>query len=1006
MRLAAFLLLAVLLAAPAVGQGFRAFNGRNHPELDWRVARTEHFEIVYPEHLAGIEAEAAAVAEASYAALSENLGVTFDRPIRIYLSDEDEIANGFAVNVGRAGFTNVWVGVNEAAQIWTGDVTWLRKVIAHELVHLFHYRAVQGSLGFFDNLFGNPLPRFWTEGLAQYETEDWDAQRGDRWLRTAVFEDRMSYEDGTSPLNGRLLYAAGNSQVRYLAETRGDSTIAAVLAHREPVLPGIRVHDFYDAFEEVTGESYRDFYAEWRKHVNVYYNTLAGQMERTDSLGAALRVPGDFLYDVAYSPDTSRVAALVLTSVVRPVRRLAVIEGLTDTTVARRVRVVAEGGLAGQLAWGPEGERIAYARRVRGENGSLVFDLFLHDLRTRETRRLTRSRRASSPTFAPDGRRLAFVGAEGGTADVFVLDLETGAEARLTRFAGGTLMTALRWSPDGRRLAASVFGDEREIVLIDAATGAAERVSVSGADDRGPVWSPDGRRLAYTSLRDDVPNVFVLDLEPAETAEGNVVRATHASPLQAGTIPTPVERRVTYLFTGARVTDWLPPDSAHAHGRLLVVSTETKRSEEAFLIDAARRPEARPPAVAPPAYAAWTEHRPPETIPDRIAPDSALVRERRGYRSLANLTHVTSFALPYTELDFSDYGVTGATLWVEPLGKHLLTAFGSVSIPEFADNTLAFVSYTNAQLAPTLTLNLYRYPSPARWYGTSLLVEDLAGGDLSATLPLDLTTAPFTSTSTSLRLRYAYADPFDDAGFEDVETTSGLPQPEAGYRAEVRAGFTWRRQRPYRYNDLHPLDGTGLRLRVTAGLPALGSDAAFVRPDAQAVWVSPQLGIGRFYLYGRAQAQFGETLAQDVIGLSRYDDVDLQIPFTEPVTLSDAERVRGYRRFAVGDRVLFGTAEYRLPPVFDLQTRLLGFLELGRVAPALFVDAGAVWTGAGFGDAIRRTGVGTELKNRVSLGGFPLIHALGVAQRWDLLGESVDLDDLDVYYRLQATLPF
>ena len=109
------LLLAALLVAPAASAqvGFSLSNNRNHPELRWVVAATEHFEIVYPERLAGIEAQVAPVAEATFDAVTANLGdgapVRFDDPIRVYLSDEDEIANGFAVNVGASGFTNIWV---------------------------------------------------------------------------------------------------------------------------------------------------------------------------------------------------------------------------------------------------------------------------------------------------------------------------------------------------------------------------------------------------------------------------------------------------------------------------------------------------------------------------------------------------------------------------------------------------------------------------------------------------------------------------------------------------------------------------------------------------------------------------------------------------------------------------------------------------------------------------------------------------------------------------------
>ena len=95
------LLLAGAAATPAPAQGFSIFNNRNHPELDWQVAETEHFEIVYPQRIAGIEAEAAAVAEASYSVLSELMGVDFgDDKIRVFLSDEDEIANGVAYQIG------------------------------------------------------------------------------------------------------------------------------------------------------------------------------------------------------------------------------------------------------------------------------------------------------------------------------------------------------------------------------------------------------------------------------------------------------------------------------------------------------------------------------------------------------------------------------------------------------------------------------------------------------------------------------------------------------------------------------------------------------------------------------------------------------------------------------------------------------------------------------------------------------------------------------------------
>ncbi|HEX8299725.1 MAG TPA: hypothetical protein VF594_11245, partial [Rubricoccaceae bacterium] len=551
-RLTAVLFLALAAASAAPAQtGFSASNGRNHPELRWVVARTEHFEIVYPDRLAGIEALAAPIAEQTFAAVTANLGgtdgpIAFDDPIRIYLSDEDEIANGTAYSVGSAGFTTVWVHVNDAAQVFSGDAGWLRKVLAHEITHLIHFRAVQSNIGLLSTFLADPLPRFWTEGLAQYETERWDAQRGDRWLRTAVFEDRINYNDGSSAQNGRLLYSLGNSQVRLLAEQQGDSTIARILNYREPALFGLaRVNDFEHAFRAVTGEPYSAFNEAWRQHVNVYYNTIAGQMERLDSLGTEpLALPGQVIYDVAFSPDTSRVAVVALPSLARPVRRLYVTanpgliaareaaQGVrrdsatvadstarilapppdetsaraSDVPIPRGLRILAEGAIEGTVSWSPDGTRIAYARLHRGAHGSLVTDLYLVAVATGRTRRLTTDRRATSPTFAPDGRRLAFVGAAdvatgGGseTANVFVLDLDSGAETPLTRLSGIVQITALRWSADGGRLALALFDGRRDLAVVDAATGVLTRLGTDAAnpdealrDDRLPVWSPDG----------------------------------------------------------------------------------------------------------------------------------------------------------------------------------------------------------------------------------------------------------------------------------------------------------------------------------------------------------------------------------------------------------------------------------------------------------------------------------------------------------------------------------
>jgi len=973
---------ALLLLGATMGtvqaQSFATFTGRNHPEIDWRTATTEHFTIVHPARLDDIAAEAAPIAEATYDTLSANLDVTFDERIRVYLSDQDAIVNGFAVPFGN-GYTDIWVHTNDWAYAFSGLSPWLRLVLSHELAHIFHYEAVRTGLGIWTLALGGSFPRFWTEGLAQYQAETWNAQRGERWLRAAVLDDALSYDDGRSLWNGRLLYASGHSQVRYFAQQHGDSTLADVLHHKKDVLFGLaEVHDFETAFREEVGPSYETFYEQWRRDVNVYYNTLAGQLETLDSLRTdTLRVPGRYVEDLAYSPDTSRLAALTELSPARPVRRLHVIDRSTGA-----VRAVAEGAIEPSVAWHPDGDRLVFSRRTRAQHGSLVDDLFVVDADGSNERRLTYGRRTSAPTVGPDGDRLAFVATEDGTANVHLRTIKTGETTRVTDYEGDVQITGLQWHPSRDTLAlARVSEGDRELMLYDLDTGASTSLTDPAFDDRRPLWSPDGSQLAYTSLRDGVPNAFVYD------------------------VATDTHRRATHLVRGATVHDWVPADSAFGADssratpeEALVTSTAlSKASDGAFRIPAHRTARSVEPKV-PGQYDDWTTTQPPSTIPHRLAPDSSLIETEGDYDAFSNLTHRASLAVPYYA-STDNYGIAGITSWTEPLGKHTVNAVGSLSFAEPGEESEVVVSYLNRQLYPTIGLTLFSASSSARIYGNDLLVEDRTGGDLTVRWPLDWRAAPYVSTAVSARLRYADLDPLDRGDFTSL---GPLSPPEAGQQASLRLQLTRRKTPPYRHTLVHPLDGWGVRLRTTGAAEVLGGDSSFLRGDVAGYTLLPSVGQHRLFLYGRLQAQTGASFSQDYVGLSRYDAIDLPLPGAVPITLGDAERVRGHREYVLGNRVTFGSVEYRMPLLPSLRTEVLGLVGLGKTTLSLFVDGGMVWDGADIGGGERQLGTGVELKNGLRLFGLRIGHAFGVAQP----ASEVGTEDVQVYYRVQAALPF
>ena len=93
-------------------------------------------------------------------------------------------------------------------------------------------------------------------------------------------------------------------------------------------------------------------------------------------------------------------------------------------------RVTFEGDYNDGADWEPmKGTRIVHATR-RGNR----FDLAITDLVTLESKALKKSAGShESPSFSPDGRKIAYASTRDGSTQIYVLDLAGGTETQLTR---------------------------------------------------------------------------------------------------------------------------------------------------------------------------------------------------------------------------------------------------------------------------------------------------------------------------------------------------------------------------------------------------------------------------------------------------------------------------------------------------------------------------------------------------------------------------------------------
>ncbi|MFZ5723137.1 MAG: Tol-Pal system beta propeller repeat protein TolB [Pseudomonadota bacterium] len=116
-----------------------------------------------------------------------------------------------------------------------------------------------------------------------------------------------------------------------------------------------------------------------------------------------------------------------------------------------------------------------------------------------------------SPTWAPDGKRFAYVSFESGYPVIYLQETLSGRRDRLSSFAG--INGAPSWSPDGRFLALTLSRDgDPELYLYELETKSLQRLTTHPAIDTEPSWSPDGKSLVFTSSRSGGPQIYRLDL--------------------------------------------------------------------------------------------------------------------------------------------------------------------------------------------------------------------------------------------------------------------------------------------------------------------------------------------------------------------------------------------------------------------------------------------------------------------------------------------------------------
>lgn len=198
---------------------------------------------------------------------------------------------------------------------------------------------------------------------------------------------------------------------------------------------------------------------------------------------------------------------------------------LLDVARSRAYNLTRNEAYDGQPVWSPDGRHIAF---VSDRDGRM--NIYIMASTGGGLRRLSDGgARYRAPSWSSDGEYIIFHANFGAENDITYVARVDGSEIReitpgsnsyisMVDVGADSGSAANRRSPDGTYAIRLRYEEGWHFLVTDTATRTmANMVKIGVEFTELPVWSPDGRKIAFVSRARGAANVYVYDLDAAQT---------------------------------------------------------------------------------------------------------------------------------------------------------------------------------------------------------------------------------------------------------------------------------------------------------------------------------------------------------------------------------------------------------------------------------------------------------------------------------------------------------